>query len=667
MQIEQVKVQDEFWDHYRRIVQTVVVPYQWQIISDEATVKIERANGNSSDMVQQSHAIQNLKIAAGLAQGHFYGEWFQDSDVYKWLETVAYTLRYAPDPDLEQQADQVVALIGQAQQADGYLDTYFQIERPERRFKHISKSHELYCMGHYLEAGVAYFKTTGNQQALEIALKMADCLARNFGPEPGQLHGYPGHPELELALTKLAELTGASKYLDLAAYLIHQRGTKPSFFAGQNKLNVGIDEGYWPGVEPTADHYQDRVPLMAMTRGEGHAVRMAYLLAGATRVALLTHDQALLTACQRLCRHISEKQMYLTGGVGSTANGEGYTFDYDLPNDTMYCETCASCGMAFLSQALLQADPEGWVADLLETELYNGTISGMALDGQHYFYVNPLEVEPQACRFDPQKAHVKATRSAWLGCACCPPNLARLIASVDQFIYSIKDETIFSHLFIGNEARFSNGVLIKQSGHYPWSGELAFLIDNRSGKQDQKVAIHVPAWAAEDFEILNDGPAISSELQSGYLRFTVPAGCCWQFELKLAMPVKALRAVPQIKADLGKVALQRGPVVYCAEEVDNGPALQQLLLASQAGFAHHADQQTFGIRTELITAQGWRRSVDSRQPHRPYQSDPIQTSEPLTLTFIPYFLWANRRVGEMTVWLPEANTTLFSTAHQLHD
>ncbi|WP_461217997.1 glycoside hydrolase family 127 protein [Lapidilactobacillus salsurivasis] len=652
----EIKITDTFWQQYRHLVKTVMIPYQWSVINDDATVQIEQENANSYNVTEKSHAIQNLKIAAGQATGDFYGFWFQDSDVYKWLEAVAYALRYEPDQHLQNIADDLIDLIGQAQESDGYLDTFFQLQAPAEKFQHISFSHELYCMGHYIEAGIAYFETTGNQLALTIATKMADCIASHFGPKPGQLHGYPGHPEVELALAKLADVTDEPRYRDLAAYMIDQRGQQtPNFFAEQNDQNKHkhLTLPFPQQPDPAQSYFQNDRPVRELDHAEGHAVRMTYLLTGMAHVARQTQDKELAATCQRLWQDIVKKQMYVTGGIGATVAGEAFTYDYDLPNDTMYCETCASCAMVFFAQQMLKMAPQGDYADVMERELYNGTISGMSLDAQHFFYVNPLEVDPQASAQDPTKSHVKVQRPAWFGCACCPPNLARLIASVDQYIYTVKDETIYSNQFIANRADFGNGLQIEQQGNYPWSGQITYQV-TAATPQRFTLALRIPAWSQANFQVQVDGQPSATTLEQGYLCLTKTWSATTTITVELDMSVRTVQANPRVTADLGKVAVQRGPLVYCVEEADNGKNLAWLSLPEQPTFRIHSDARGLALpQLQSLTTTATKVSAPAADAPL-YARKSARSRQPQAITLIPYFAWANRQAGEMRVWLNQA-------------
>ncbi|WP_461226293.1 glycoside hydrolase family 127 protein [Lacticaseibacillus suihuaensis] len=637
MKLTQVTIDDDFWNYYRKLVRTQMIPYQWRVLNDQEAVA--NPGGNSYDAQDNSHAIRNLRRAAGLEAGGFAGMWFQDSDVYKWLEAAAYSLQSQPDAALAAQCDAVVALIAAAQEDDGYLDTYFQLEAPDRKLKHVARSHELYCMGHYIEAGCAYYEATASEQALTIAVKMADYLAAHFGPEPGKLHGYPGHPEVELALTRLYSVTGDRRHLDLALYMLNQRGTTPNFFKEQARTTAVKNEPYWNGDWQDLGYFQADVPLTQMPEPEGHAVRMLYLLAGAAQAGRLGADEALLAACRRLAERIIDHQMYVTGGVGQTVNGEAFTFPDDLPNATAYAETCASCAMVFFLQALLQAAPNAEYADVIERELFNGMLAGVALDGAHFFYVNPLEVDPTACRLDPAKRHVLPTRPAWLNCACCPPNLARLVASLDRYVYLTRGERLEVNQYVGGTATLDNGATVTQTGGYPWRSGQRFTVAAPHGVTFT-LALRIPAWAA-GWSLTVDGQPVPATAVAGYAEVAVQNGSV--VDLTLPLVARRVHANPAVRADIGLVAVARGPIVYCLEQVDNGPQLPWLVLPKDAELTAAADATTFALPLVRLTALGLRLPGATAAVAAGPRSQP--------LAFIPYFAWANRAVGEMSVWV----------------
>ena len=486
-----VTITSPFWKRRRDQIVESVIPYQWGVMNDEidTTVPDDPAGNQLAD--NKSHAVANLKVAAGELDDEFHGMVFQDSDVYKWLEEAAYALAYHPDPELKALCDRTVDLIARAQQSDGYLDTPYQIksgvwaDRP--RFSLIQQSHEMYVMGHYIEAAVAYHQVTGNEQALEVAKKMADCLDANFGPEEGKIHGADGHPEIELALAKLYEETGEKRYLTLSQYLIDVRGQDPQFYAKQLKAmngdNIFHDLGFY---KPT--YFQAAEPVRDQQTADGHAVRVGYLCTGVAHVGRLLGDQGLIDTAKRFWKNIVTRRMYVTGAIGSTHVGESFTYDYDLPNDTMYGETCASVAMSMFAQQMLDLEPKGEYADVLEKELFNGSIAGISLDGKQYYYVNALETTPDGLD-NPDRHHVLSHRVDWFGCACCPANIARLIASVDRYIYTERDggKTVLSHQFIANKADFASGLTVEQRSDFPWDSHVEYTVSLPASAADSSV------------------------------------------------------------------------------------------------------------------------------------------------------------------------------------
>lgn len=645
--LNHVDITSDFWKRYRELVVKEVLPYQWQVMNDEADIAIaDDPQNNGQD--KNSHAVANLKIAAGEMEGHHYGFPFQDTDVYKWLEAAAYSFSYHPNDDLKTITDNLIDLIAKAQDDDGYLSTYFQIDAPERKFKRLQQSHELYTMGHYIEAGVAYYQATGNQKALDIATRMADCIDRNFGLEEGKIPGYDGHPEVELALARLYEATDDQKYLDLAHYFLNQRGQDPAFFEKQIKEDGdSMDRDLIPGMRDfPREYYLAAEPIADQKVPHGHAVRVVYLCTGMAYVARYTRDAALLAACDRFWNDLVKRQMYITGNIGQTTTGEAVTYDYDLPNDTDYGETCASVGMSFFAKQMLNIRAKGEYADVLEKELFNGAISGMALDGKHFFYVNPLEADPAASKGNPGKSHVLTHRADWFGCACCPANLARLITSVDQYLYTVTDDTILSHQFISNNAQFSDGVAINQSNNFPWSGDIHYDVKNPNGKAF-KLGIRIPSWSKK-FGLEIDGEVKTLPVEDGFIYLDV-TGKAVTIDLSLDMRVKFMRANNRASADFGKVAIQRGPIVYAAEQADNKAPLwsYEVDTKTKPSYAYDANLLN-GVGVVKVSAD--KVELDSTDADL-YAEDGDQMSETVDMTLVPYYAWANREDGQMRVWL----------------
>lgn len=647
IQLNQVQVTSEFWQRYRNLVVKEVLPYQWEVMNDQANINIaDDPQNNGQD--KNSHAIANLKIAAGLESGHHYGFPFQDTDVYKWLEAAAYSFSYHQDDNLKKMTDELIDLIADAQDDDGYLSTYFQIDAPERKFKRLQQSHELYTMGHYIEAGVAYYQATGNQKALQIAERMADCIDKSFGLKDGQIHGYDGHPEIELALARLFEATQEQRYLDLAHYFLNQRGQNPEFFDEQIKAD-GVDRDLIAGMRDfPRRYYQAAEPIKDQETADGHAVRVVYLCTGMAMVARHTGDQELLAACKRFWNDIVKRRMYITGNIGSTTTGEAFTYDYDLPNDTMYGETCASVGMSFFAKEMLKIEAKGEYGDILEKELFNGSLSGMSLDGKHFFYVNPLEADPTASKLNPGKSHILTHRADWFGCACCPANLARLITSVDQYIYTVHDNTILSHQFIANEASFSDGVTVTQTNNFPWQGDIKYHLENANHKTYQ-FGIRVPQWSQAEFSVAVNGQNVDTTIEDGFIYLTIDQDNV-DIELTLNMTTKLMRSNNRVKANFGQVAVTRGPLVYAAEEADNEAPLWDYHVNTKDDATYDYQEETLG-GVGVITVPATREQFESIDDALYKSIDDVPNEIDTQLTLVPYYSWANRLNGQMRVWL----------------
>ncbi len=632
-----VRIRDAFWDPRREIVRTSAIPYQWRALNDDLPD------------AEPSGCLRNFRIAAGLEQGRHAGYVFQDSDAAKWLESAAYSLMSHPDPELEARADLAVEIITAAQQPDGYLNTYYTITAPDRRFTNLRDDHELYCLGHLIEAAAAYYRATGKRKLLDAAAKYADLIDRTFGPEPEKKHGYPGHPELELALVKLWEVTGEERYLRLAAYFVDTRGTEPLYFREEEKLRGG--GGYYFADGPLGYAYcQADRPVREQTEAEGHAVRAMYLYSAMADLARIRGDEELRRACRRLWDSTAEKRMYITGAVGSSAYGEAFTFDYDLPNDTVYGETCAAIGLVFFARRMLLLEADGKYADVMERALYNCVLSGMQLDGQSFFYVNPLEVLPEASRRDWGKRHVMPRRQAWFGCACCPPNLARLLMSLEDHIYSVSGDTAYVHLYVAGEADFrlpGGEMTLRCDTAYPRSGRIAFTLRMPEPVRGE-LALRIPAWSP-GFSLCLNGGEKDCRPRRGYVRLER----LWQdgdrLELDLELRPTLYAASPRVPEDAGKAALVCGPLVYCAEEADNGPGLHRLILDPRAE-PRLSPQPDLPEGIPGVTVSGWREAdwPEEGGLYRPWQPGRRERTD---IRLIPYYAWANRSPGEMRVWL----------------
>lgn len=629
----QVRLQGGFFGSIISRVREEMIPFQWEALNDQIP------DG------AKSHSIENFRIAAGLQDaGDFEGFVFQDSDLAKWLEAVAYQMSIARDEKLEALADGVIDLIEKAQQPDGYLDTYYIINGLDKRWTNLRDCHEMYCAGHMLEAAVAYYQATGKRRLLDVMIRFVDHIDGKFGPEPEKMQGYPGHQELEMALCRLYDITGDEKHLNLAAYFINQRGQEPNYFVEEQKK---LNREFFPNGPLGLSYAQSHLPVRGQQTLEGHSVRALYMLSGMAAVAKRTNDESLKAACRTLYENVTRKRMYVTGGVGSTHIGEAFTFDYDLPNDTVYAETCASIALIFFCRRMLDMDIDGDYADTMERALYNTCLAGMSLDQHTFFYVNPLSVNPEASIKDPAKRHVLPVRPKWFGCACCPPNLARLLSSLDQYQYTVKGNDIYAHLYLSGTAAITlaNGetATVSMDTAYPLNGQIKIAVS----KGTYGLHLHLPSWA-QTYTVTRQGKTITPFINKGYLCISGPFE---DEEITVDFPMEPRRcyANPRVRADLGKVTLTRGPIVYCVEEKDNGSDLFMLSMPSTAPLTCTYDADLLE-GTHIITVNGVRRTPKSEGL---YALTPAYEKTACTLTWIPYYKWTNRGENEMEVWLPE--------------
>lgn len=628
-----------FWGKRLVQVREVILPYQWKALNDQV-----------SD-APKSHAMENLRIAAGLSRGEFYGWVFQDSDVAKWLEAVSYCLEIYPDQKLKSLADEVIEVVAKAQQPDGYLNSYFTIKEPQMRWKNLRDNHELYCAGHWIEAGVAHYLATGERKLLDIAIRLADHIYAIFGSEPGKKRGYCGHPEIELALVKLYEVTQDPKYLNLSKFFVNERGQKPLYFELEARER-GEEKIKWPLWSP--EYCQVHLPVRKQKDAVGHAVRAMYLYSAMADLARLTRDEELFETCKALWDSVTKRQMYITGGIGSDAAREAFSFDYDLPNDRAYAETCASIGLVFWAYRMFLLAQDRQYVDIMERALYNGVLSGISLDGTKYFYTNPLEVWPQACqkRYDLQ--HVRVQRQPWFDCACCPPNIARLLASIPHYIYAHNAETVYINLFVNSqlELKAPHGtILLAQETEYPWEGEVNILVHAKPSTSFT-LAVRIPGWCKNPQARLNGEELdLESLVKRGYIMIRKEWRDRERLQLFLPMPIERVRAHPEVRYCAGKVAIMRGPLVYCLEEVDNGPNLAQVVLPKEAKIvvAERASALDGAVTLESeafrINALAWEDLLYGPRVHDLF---------PVKIKLVPYYAWANRTPGEMIVWIRES-------------
>ncbi|MBO4883979.1 MAG: glycoside hydrolase family 127 protein [Clostridia bacterium] len=632
-----VRIGDRFWSAFRETAAREGIPYQWKALNDAVPD------------AAPSGCMRNFRIAAGREQGGHAGFVFQDSDAYKWLEGVAFSLRWRPDPALEAVADGAIAEIAAAQQPDGYLDTYYIINGLDKRWTNLKDHHELYCAGHMIEAAVAYYQATGKRVLLDAAIRLAAHIDSVIGPEEGKIHGYPGHPVIEMALMRLYGVTKDPMHLRLAKYFVDERGKSPLFFEEEDRRQNR--RNYWADGPHGYAYYQAAQPVREQKDAVGHSVRAMYLYSGMADVARETGDESLKEACRTLWRSTARRRMYVTGAVGSTEYGEAFSFDYDLPSDTVYGETCAAIGLVFFARRMLSLETKGEYADVMERALYNGVLSGMQLDGKRFFYVNPLEVVPEACEKDPHKRHVKPERQKWFGCACCPPNLIRLLASLEDYVCSAAGDALYIHLYAGGEIRADVGgtMALSVETDYPWDGAVRVCVAEAPAGE-KTLALRVPGWCRR-WSLAVNGEIVTVAPEDGYVSLKRVWRAGDVVELALDMPARYVRSAPKVRENAGRVALTRGPVVYCLEEADNGAALH-MVRAGGAPRAETAWRPDLLGGVVAITTAGLREKDDG-WGETLYDDRPAPAAEETPLHWIPYYAWANRGVGEMRVWIRE--------------
>ncbi len=564
---------------------------------------------------------------------------FWDSDVGKWIEAASYALSHRRDADIEGKIDEIVEQLAKAQLPDGYLNCWYLDREPQNRWTNLRDNHELYNLGHLLEGAVAYFHATGKRRFLDIMLRYVDHVATVFGPGAHQKHGYCGHPEVELALVKLYNVTRDRKHLDLATYFVNERGHQPPHYFDVEAIARGEDPAdFWA---KTYEYNQSHRPVREQTKVVGHAVRAMYLFAAMADLASELNDPTLTRALEVLWKDVTSKQMYVTAGLGPSKSNEGFTEYFDLPNDTAYAETCASVALIFWAQRMLNIDLDGHYGDVLEQSLYNGALSGLSRDGEHYFYENPLESDG------------KHTRWKWHTCPCCTMNVSRLVSSVGGYFYSTGKDVLAVHLYGGNSARVTIGgqrVQVKETSTYPWSGRIKIAISPEM-PASFTVKLRIPGWVRSATAAVNGAAVdVGANTSSGYLSIKREWKAGDTIDLDLPMPVERLYAHPSVKMDVGRTALKRGPLVYCAEQVDNAAPVDHIRLPRTAKLNAEARSDLFdGIVT--VTADG-KAVDDAGWQDALYRTAPA-TGKETRLTAVPYYLWNNREPGRMTVWIPE--------------
>ena len=604
-----VVIADKFWAQRIETNRKVTIPYAFK-------------------KCEETGRISNFAKAAGLMEGKHEGIYFNDSDVYKVIEGAAYSLKIHRDPELEKYVDGVIDKIAAAQWKDGYLYTFYSLPKhqPEKRWTNVRKMHELYCAGHFFEAAVAYYQATGKDKILNVAVRLADYIDSVFGP--GKKHDVPGHQEIEIGLVKLYRQTGNEKYLKLAKFFLDERG-------------------HARGRELYGPYCQDHKPVVEQSEAVGHAVRAGYLYSGMADVAALTGDADYIKAIDRIWKNVVTKKLYLTGGIGARHKGEAFGDNYELPNETAYCETCAAIANALWNHRLFLLHGDAKYIDVLERVIYNGFLSGVSMSGDKFFYPNPLESEG------------KKQRSPWFGCACCPTNIVRFLPSIGGYVYAKSGDGLYVNLFISGGGTFKlkdNTIKLQQLARYPWEGDTKITVEPKR-PAEFAVYIRIPGWARnqpvpsdlykymkksdEKVTLRVNGEPVAMDMEKGFARIRR----MWKkgdvIQLNLPMPIRRVFCKKKVKDNLGKVALQRGPIVYCAEEVDNGPNIRRLVLSADVQLKPKYREDLLG---GVSVIEGWVRTWHREQQHvYPDKQDFVA---------IPYYAWAHRDAGEMAVWLP---------------
>jgi uncharacterized protein len=607
--LDAVKLADDFWEPRRCINREVTLPSQYRHL-------------------EETGRLDNFRRASGKIGGDYQGIYFNDSDVYKWLEAAAWTLAEGSDPDLERMVDVAITEVEDAQRPDGYLNTYFTFERATQRWTDFDL-HEMYCAGHLFQAAVAHFRATGSERLLDVATRFADHICDTFGPEEGNRHAVDGHEEVEMALVELFRVTGEKRYLKGAQYFIDARGH-------------GLLGRPYGQHEPS--YSQDHAPLRDQSEVVGHAVRALYLYSGAADVYAETGESNLLQALDRLWQNMTTRRMYVSGGLGSRYEGEAFGKDFELPNERAYTETCAAIGSVMWNWRMLGLRGEARHADLIEHTLYNAVLPGLSLDGQNYFYQNPLADDG---------TH---RRQPWFGCACCPPNVARILASLPGYFYSTSEDAVWVHLYAEGVATVEldedRTISLRQRTRYPWDGRVEITVE---AEAEFALMLRIPAWCEEGAVVEVNGEPVDAELSSGSyakIRYAWRPGDT--IILVLPMPVRRVECHPYVVENAGRVALTRGPLLYCVEQADvHDLDLRDLVLGSTEPTARFEPELLGGV----VALQAGVRSAapDTGWEDRLYRTAYPREADTQThasrITAVPYYAWANREPGAMRVWL----------------
>ena len=611
----QVTLNDSFWAPRIQRNRDVTIPHVRKMLAETGRI-------DALDL--------NWRLGMPNRPHHFW-----DSDNAKWIEAASLSLATHPDPALDADLDAIIAKYARLQHHSGYVNSYFQGIDPSKRWTNLRDAHEMYCAGHLMEAAVAHFEATGKRNLLDVVTRQADHIASMFGWGATQRRGYCGHEEIELALVKLARATGEPRHFALAKYFIDARGQQPHYYEMEAKARGDDPRAYWA---KTYEYVQAHKPLREQTEVVGHAVRAMYLYSGATDVATESGDAGLFATLEGLWQHLASTRLFVTGGLGTSGSNEGFTKDYDLPDEEAYAETCAAIGLVLWCHRMLQVSGESKYADLMERALHNGFLSGISLDGAGFFYENPLASRGQHARLP------------WYDCACCPPNVARLLAGLSGYTHSVSEDGIWVHLYASGatHARVAGApVHLKTTTCYPWDGEIEIELD---GQGEFALRLRLPGWCQHWRLSVNDAPLMSGagvEMQNGYLTVRRDWRPGDRVVLRLGMPVRFTHPHPDIRPLAGRVAVERGPLVYCLEQADHpGEAVERLAVdvgRGAAALTSTHEHDTLGGLT-VLRGEGLRLAP----PAGLYA--PSIAREPVGLTFIPYYAWANRGKGAMRVW-----------------
>jgi len=597
--IENVHLEDSFW-------------------APRISMLREKTLPNQHEIIEETGRLFNFRRASGKEKGEFRGLYFNDSDVYKWVEAAAFSLAAGRNDELHRLTRQTILEIISAQDDNGYLNTYFTFENKDKRWTNLRDMHELYCAGHLIQSAIAYYRATGEHEFIDAVCRFADHIDEIF--RLGKRDGTPGHPEIEMALVELYRLTGKRKYLELSKFFLDNRGK---------------------GLIGGSPYHIDHKPFRELDEIVGHAVRSVYLNCGAADLYMEIGDEKLLETLFRLWHSMTERKMYITGGVGSRYVGEAFGKDYELPNVTAYAETCAAIANVMWNWRMLLITGEARFADVMELALYNGALVGISLNGEEYFYVNPLA---------DRGTH---RRQRWFRCACCPPNIARLLASMPGYIYTVSSKGIWLHLYAQSRVSLDlNGMPIDliQQTKYPWDGNVKIYVQPEA-ESLFSIFLRIPEWSRNSKVLVNNEPVHQPIKAGGYLELQRLWKNGDEIQLVLPMPIERVSCHPRVMENQDRIALRRGPLIYCVEQVDNPDCdVWNLILPSDSQMEARWEPNLLnGVM--VITGEAY--AADDEIDGQLYRVETHSSVKMRRVRFtaIPYFAWANREPGPMTVWI----------------